>query len=693
MEKNNSFIGSTILLSALILSACSGGGDSTSSTVTPPTATPITVTGTAEAPGGMVAKFENNKSYLVAAIEYTFPAAMAAITGLQPVTGATVELIRIDDNGAHVGTVLATTSTSITGDYSLGLPSGVSLAGNLIVRITGNGGSSMSAMVVDQAVNINPVSQFVLDKFIDDDNLVLADLLLNEVVALNGKVDAFDLTATADLSTMLAQLEAEVGQFVNNEIAVIEATPDDGTAAALVAGAWHTAEFSIGMHDLDAGSSGSFAMDVLSEEITLTNNSGSLDLTIGTALIDTFTNLYNNNFTSANIYHQISLGEAGDIFPATIDANGNITLTSPFEEELQTPAPGDLDGPDLGWRWPPNTDFIFPVANGNTYVTTFSEADVMYETIDTDNDGIKDAINPAARLGDNVDFSLFMMLKAGNGMDVSSVSGDYGIVALNINVDTAPESIYDSTVGVINFDPVTNGGEFTQSVNAFDVEEVVRLPAVPPMVSLTSTSSIEPSLAVTNPYTVSATGQVTLDPAGDTLEGFTNSDGSVIAFVDDLATGSPNITNVNNEMLVAVKLGTSMTTSLNAATYKLFPLILNTSSDGVSEIFTMNSTATFSADSATALIEGTDWGVERISDVAQVESFSELVMSGFTVDSIAGNGEIVMSETENIGGNTYTTTLKGYVSADSNLLIMRVFRSNQVAGSEYDLGMIIGVKQ
>ena len=294
----------------------------------------------------MIAQFENNKSYLVAAVEYVFPGAMAGITGLLPVTGATVELIRIDDDGNQVGDVLATTSTSITGDYSLGLPSGVSLAGNLVVRITGNSGASMSAMVVDQAVNINPISQFVLDKFVDDDNLILADLATNEVVALSGKVEEFDLTATADLTTMLDQLEAEVGQFVDNEIAVIESTPDDGTAAAAVAGTWHTVEFNLGMHDSEGNNYGTFAMDVISEEFTLADGgSGVVDLTIGTALIDAFTNYSNNNFTSIDLYHEISLGDAGETFTAAIDADSNITVSFPFEEELQTPAPGDIGWP------------------------------------------------------------------------------------------------------------------------------------------------------------------------------------------------------------------------------------------------------------------------------------------------------------------------------------------------------------
>ena len=683
MKKALPIIKPLVFACSVALAACgsSGGGGTTTTT---------TVTGTAEAPGGVIAQFENNKSYLVAAIEYTFPAAIAGITGLQPVTGATVELIRIDDDGNQVGDVLATTSTSVTGDYSLGLPSGVSLAGNLVVRITGNGGASMSAMVVDQAVDINPISQFVLDKFVDDDNLILADLAINEVVALSGKVDEFDLTAGADLTAMLDILEAEVGQFVDNEIAVIQATPDDGTAAAAVAGVWHTVEFGLGMHDDEASSFGTFSMDILSEEITLVDaGNGVVNLQIGPALLDVYANISNNNFTSFNIYHQISLGEAGEVFPATIDANSNLTLSFPFEEELQTPAPGDLDGPDFGWRYPPGTEFIYPVANGNTYVTVFTEAEVRYETIDTNNDGIKDAINPAARSGDEVSLDLLMMLKQGSGMSTASLNGDYGMVAFNVNVDSAaPESVFDSTVGILNF----NAGTVSRTANAFDVVEVTRAPATPPAVTLTPAAFTEPTSPDSFPYTVSATGQVTLTP-GDTLEGYTNNDGTVIAIVDDVATGSPDITNVNEEMLLMLKLGTGMASSLNGATYKMFPMSFNTSADGFSEIFTLDGDVTFSADSTAATVTGTDRGVERSTDIAQIAALAETVSSNFTVSSVTDNGEITMTATEVFGSETFTTTLKGFVSADTNMLVLRLYSSNQVSGVEYDMGIVVGVKQ
>ena len=195
------------------LTACGSSGTST-------TSTGAEVSGLVEAPNGQIALFKQGQSTLVALTEYIFPGAYAAITGLDPVTGATVELIRVDNNGDQVGAVLASTVTSITGNYSLSLPSGVDFSGDLVLRITGNGGAEMSAQVVEQSVDINPISQYILDKFIED-GTALDTLAVNEVVALSGRVEEFDLTATADLSTMLAQLEAEVGAFVDSEITVI----------------------------------------------------------------------------------------------------------------------------------------------------------------------------------------------------------------------------------------------------------------------------------------------------------------------------------------------------------------------------------------------------------------------------------------------------------------------------------------
>ena len=678
-----------LLAFSITLVACGGGGSTTPTTPTTPT--PIDITGKAEAPGGVIAQFEQ-KEFIYAVADFFFKPVHSGITGLQPVTGATVELIRIDNDGNQVGAVLASTVTSITGDYSLSLPAGVSLAGDLIVRISGTS-ASMSAMVVDQAVNINPVSQFVLDKFVDDPNLVLADLAVNEVVALNGKVDEFDLSATADLSTMLALLEAEVGEFVDNEVVVISAPEDDGTASAAVAGNWHLVEMDLGMGDNDSIPFGSFFNDVFAEVVGITDDgNGALTITDGALLIDAFINYNVDNNATASIFHQVSINSESESFPASIDANGVINVSSPFEEELETvDTQQDMDGPDFGWRYPPSTILLHPAANNNTYVINAIDASVRYDTIDTDSDGVKDAIDPNKRTGDEVFMDLSLILKQGSGMSTASIEGNYGWVALNLNLDSATATgVFDSTVGLWNF----TAGTVTIGAGDQDVQKVTRTGTSLTNITLTPSQFTEPDLAETFPYTVSPTGTVTVGPVEDNLEGFTNDDGSVMAFVDSAAAPGDPITNVNQEMLIFVKLGSSSAASLNGATYNLFPLVIGLGQNGFSEIASLsNGTAVFNADASSVTIDGTDRGFERGTDVAQIESITPDVGAAevFTVDSVAANGAVSLSRTETTGAETLNQSLKGFVSADGNLIIMRVYNSDSIG--DKDIGLVVGIKQ
>jgi len=166
---------------------------------------------------------------------------------------------------------------------------------------------------------------------------------------------------------------------------------------------------------------------------------------------------------------------------------------------------------------------------------------------------------------------------------------------------------------------------------------------------------------------------------------------TVVAFIDDIATGSPVVTNVENEMMMAVKLGSSMQTTLNGASYSLHPLVLAMGESGYSEIFTLgNGTVVFNADTTSATVDGADRGFERDNDVAEVAAIipDDPATSAQTFSvSITGSGEVTMSNTE----GTFTTTLKGFVSEDSNLLIMRIYGSD-TAGDK-DLGIIVGIKQ
>jgi len=680
-----------VLACSIALAACSSSDDP---------ATTTTISGLVEAPNGVIAQFESSKPILLAATDFLFPPAFAGITGLQPVGGATVELIRIDDDGNQVGGVLASTVTSITGDYSLALPTGVSLAGNLIVRITGNSGASMSAMVVEQAVDINPISQYVLDKFVDDENLVLGDLALNEVVSLQDTVEEFDLTATADLTTMLAQLDAEVGELVDTEIAVINTTPDDGTAVAALAGAWNSIEFGLGMHDSEQVDFGTLSFETISEGFSLAAgaNAGEVDLSVGVSvLIDAWTNFGVDNLGNANIYHETSLTPETETLTGVIDSDGNIVLEYPFEEDLQTvDLQVDPDGPDFGWRWPPGSITINNSGNNNTLVFVDASAGVRYDTTDTNNDGVKDAVDPNAKSGDETDMNMGLLLKQGSGMSVSSLDGDYGLVVLGIDLTTspAPMGTADSTVGVINF----NAGTATVAASAFDDYGFDRSPVSFTNVTLTDVTGTDGGFSF--PYTVSSTGQATLDtdndgPSASDLEGWTNDDGSVVGLLSVITTGSPSITAVSKEMAVAFKLATTAP-AMGDAVYKLYPIAFGAEETGLTEIATLRSISslTFNATATTAAADFKLRGFERATDIAAVEALvdAEEPPIDFTVNSIGANGAIDMSFSDVPAGET--SSMEGFISADGKMMVLRYLEGDDTTGEKFrSLGMMVGIRQ
>ena len=426
--------------SASFLTACGGSShsDSNSGSGTG-TTSGIKVSGTATAPAGTVAMLEPHP-WLIAARDLLFPSAYAGINGLSAVEGATVELIRVDNNGQQVGDVLATATTSISGDYTLTLPAGVNLAGNLVVRISGNGGNTMRAQVVQQNADINPISEFVLEKFIQQ-GTDLSTLQTTSVTKLSGKVKEFDLTAGANLSDTLAALESKTGPFVEDQIGAITATAGNGST---VAGNYRGVELLFGLHDDDQlYGTGTYGVDGDLLDFALSDaGSGSLGLTVsGDNRHESNQNYYNNSYTLTYVT-DVSTGSS-DVATATIDNTGVISLDSAFEEQI--------DG-DYGWRFPPYLMRIQKALNDNVIISTYDNSAVRYRTVDTNNDGIKDAVDPNAREGDEIFTNLFVAADKPVNMTAADLNGDYGRVFLESVLDS--NGYYDIRVehNIVSFD-------------------------------------------------------------------------------------------------------------------------------------------------------------------------------------------------------------------------------------------------
>ncbi|MBL7251419.1 hypothetical protein [Alloalcanivorax marinus] len=419
----------TLALMALLAALAACGDSSSSSSDDSDTGQARTVTGTASAPSGMVASLRAPDPLRVV-LDFLIQPAAAAITGLQPVNGATVELIRVDNDGNPVGEVLATTTTSTTGDYTLTLPQGVNLAGNLVVRIRG-ADAQMRAQVVEEAVNIDPTSEFLLREFIAQ-GTDLEQLVINEVVKLKGKVEAFDLTAGANLTDMLEQLDAEVGDLVENQVAVIN---DGGGDAATVAGHYRANAFSLGLHDSDDQSGGTFATDLYTSTFTFSDGGdGIVDLNL-TGEESAEGMLSGNTVSGAWLDYGTSGEEMDETFSAALTASGILSVEGEFEEEVDD---------EHAFRFPPSVYNLQRVGDRGLFFQVSKEAAVRYGVTQ---DG---ALNPDDRRGDEAFRALEVFARTPTDFSDNDLDGDFGRVYLATEMEQGLIAV-EAETNVVSF--------------------------------------------------------------------------------------------------------------------------------------------------------------------------------------------------------------------------------------------------
>ncbi|HBA33925.1 MAG TPA: hypothetical protein DCZ12_07325 [Gammaproteobacteria bacterium] len=654
----------------LALTSCSSSDDeSDSNTGNNNNGNTTEVTGSAYAPNGSVASFHSATHPLFAwTSRLIFSPAIAAITGLQPVTGATVELIEIDDDGNQVGEVIATTSTSITGSYTLTIPSGVTLSGNLIVRITGNGNTEMRAQVVEQAVDITPVSEFVLQKFIADDT-DLDQLTTASVVKLTGEVEEFDLTATADLSSMLAQLETEVGEFVDTSIDTITQVAGDTTA---LAGSYRLIGLSLGLHDDDMQYNvGTLGTDLYRDDFNVTSSgtgSVNIQLTRSESAWSNFT-VFDN---TVNLEYYADIETENETIPGTFSSSGILTVEGEFEE--------DIDG-DYAWRFPASTLQFQKAATSDVFFGIFGDAGVRYQTVDTNNDGIKDALDPNQREGDEVFRELNILAKAPSDFSASDMSGTYGAVELAIEQDQSGMQHFKVATFSITFE-----GTSTFSATQSQYDEFERSFSTFQLTNGTDTES-----GGDGQLQVSSSGEITAI-GGDDADGFFSADGSLMAiyeseFIDDSNPDDGAVNQVEYELMLALKQPAS-TISIASNTYRVQMLAQRWEGNATASVttgFSSMLTVDATGSSATANLHIRE--AAKDSYTADVEASSEiLVPQSITIEPNDGPGKRVITLTFEDG-----SVLKaiGSFNADGSTGIFKV-RAGESAEAEPDtLGIMI----
>lgn len=633
------------------------------------------ITGSASAPSGAVASFQSaDQSTLLAISNFIFSPAIAAITGLQRVTGATVELIEVDDSGTQIGAVIATTATSITGSYTLTIPSGVTLSGNLIVRISGSGSAKMRAQVVEQEIDITPVSEFVLQKFIDE-GTDLDQLTTASVVKLSGEVEEFDLSASNDLSTMLAALETEVGAFVDEQIADIDSSAGD---VASIVGNYRLTDLFLGLHDSDGQGVGTYSIDSAVVQLAFADaGSGAVNITTS-AEEDAYTNhtfFDNSGSISVDLSYDVGI-ENGINETETAQYNSKLSLSidGEFEE--------DIDG-DYGWRFP-SASFQFQKArNTSVFIGINDEAGVRYSTVDTNDDGIKDAIDPAQREGDEVFKSLSIVAKKASNLSVADISGTFGYIDMYIELDASGSASTSVEERQITFDGTTlfsasesSGNAFQRSLtgsavnHSYDVEEA------------------ETGLAIA----ISADGDIST--FGEDTDGFFNEAGNFFVlngsnFDDDANPDDSNVNEVEYNLSLGIKLPVS-TVNLSNKQYKVLLLAQEWTQNGTAMISTgssSNLTIASNGSSATARLHIRE--MEKTSLTGEVAAEAEIVdITDITItESDSRPGKLTLTLTPPDGDGVLTA--EGFISADGSIGIFRTKSVDTGETNPAEIGVMV----
>ncbi|WP_325894721.1 hypothetical protein [Grimontia sp. NTOU-MAR1] len=657
------------------LVACS---DNNSSSSAPPSSTSTSLSGLVSAPSNNLVNFRKPTLF-----DVVFPPAYAAVVGLVPVNNGEVELIRVDDDGNQIGEVITTAQISRTGRYDLSLPSGVSLAGNLVVRVRGQQ-VEMNAIAIEQKVDINPISHYIFQNLVDSD-LVISDLAENQVVSLRGVIDELDLTAGDNLAETLAALDEVAGFRIDQEISVLAKAPGD---ASLFDGSWRYSIFDVSLHDTDDGTGGTFSTSMEIGHLSIASpDADSLSITVE-AFEDNFglisqynsgqgivSSLFTETETSNN-------PETPEVLDVNVTADGTLIERLGFDEHFGY---DQGDGPVFGFRTLPATFVLEPGGSDDVKLGINQEVTLRFLTVDTNNDGKFDAVDPNQKVGDEPSMAFDLMVKSGTNMTNDILDGNVGIVGLELLLDSTTsttEVITESRVlgfdGAGNFDTVAS--------SAFSSE----MKSTPMSVTFNDSPTIG---NFSGTYNVGETGDLNLTSDGNTLVGFSSASGDLLTFATvEQNENQGQIVEYVQLMALGLSLGDTPP-SIAGATYKLYPLEIGFGSGGGTEVLTFANPGTLTIGSSgnEGTLAGKTLGMLRNSTLEQVRPVNEETESVQVSVDVTANS--VVSIEQNDG--SFSLELDGYVSGDGSrmLLSLKALSDEGTQDAYYGLGFVLAVKE
>lgn len=643
-------------LSALLLvSGCNDSDTSSSSGSGNSGGDPATteISGIATAPAGTVAYLENPDIFHLA-MDFLVPSVAAEITGFDPVEGADVELIRVDDQGNQIGEVLATTKTSITGEYTLTLPQDVDLAGDLVVRITGQNNSQLRAQVVEEEVDISPVSEFVLQKFIEQ-GADLGQLEVSDVVFLSGRVEEFDLTLSdaANLEGAFEALEEAVGDFVESEVAVIASGQGD---MAEIEGNYLNASLSFELHDDDGGDYGDYTITLGQSDFTFSASEDGLAITHGMEE-SAYSGITGLSLATGSVYHEVEIEDEGEELTGTYTDTGLLSIQGSFDEET-----GDEDA----WRYPAATYNLQQVEGKGLFFLLSNEAAIRFGI-----DPETGALDPDSKQGDEVFRTLEVFSRQPTAFKNEDLAGDFGTITLASRIEQGSIEL-EHEVGTATF---MGDGTFDYNGGNYHV------------IQMNSGGSISYTEETEDPETglsiaINETGRIS-SIGGEEIDGFINDTGDVL--VRAVADGTDGA-EAETEMTLMVKLPDSAP-SVSDNTYRL---MLLSQTLGSGEEFQLTSSSFNTYVEMTSETEGSISGstllVEKSGLAGNLETELEELDGATLTASIAA-----AKATLTIADDDGTAIMEGFFNEDASLGIFG-FRYADTDSDPEELGLAVLIK-
>ncbi len=139
----------------------------------------------------------------------------------KPVPDQEIELYRIDNDGNPIGAAIASTTTNADGVFTMQLPDGVTPSSDLMLQAVVDG-EAVHALVTNELINVDAISQYVYEQITADPNLVVEALPIAEVYGLVVYVESLGIPETSDLASTLSDIDAAAGTEIDNQIATIQ---------------------------------------------------------------------------------------------------------------------------------------------------------------------------------------------------------------------------------------------------------------------------------------------------------------------------------------------------------------------------------------------------------------------------------------------------------------------------------------